>query len=240
MRIDGRQPDDLRAVEITPAYLNYPEGSVLISTGNTKVLCNVTIEESIPNWMRDQNIHGGWITGEYAMLPRATHQRTPREIFRLSGRTQEIRRMIGRSLRAAFDLEKLGPRTCIIDCDVIQADGGTRTAAITGGYVALAIALGNFIQAGVISAEVMKSPVAAVSIGVVGGKPMLDLCYEEDAAAQVDANVVMNSDREFIEVQGTAEGKPFSRLILNELLDLATQGIEKLLDFQKKALNEVR
>lgn len=236
MRIDGRQANELRPLEIIPDYISYPEGSVLISTGNTRVLCNATIEEGLPNWMREQNIPGGWITGEYAMLPRATHERTPREIFRLTGRTQEIRRLIGRSLRAAFDLERIGPRTCIVDCDVIQADGGTRTAAITGGYVALVLALRKLIQSGTIPAEAISNQVAAVSVGVVDGQPLLDLCYEEDSAAQVDVNVVMNAAGEFVEVQGTAEGDPFSRSMLNELLELAAQGIEQVLVFQKDAL----
>ena len=236
MRVDGRERDELRPVEIVPDYIAYPEGSVLISMGETRVLCNLTIEDGVPHWMRDQGVPGGWITSEYAMLPRATQQRTPREIFRPSGRTQEIRRLIGRSLQAAVDLELLGPRTCIVDCDVIQADGGTRTAAITGGYVALAIGLNRLIQEQQIPEGILKSPVAAVSAGVVGGGTVLDLCYAEDSAAEVDVNVVMNAGGEFVEVQGTAEGAPFPRHVLNDLLDLATLGIRELLEIQKDVL----
>ncbi len=236
MRVDQRKPDQLRPVVITPGYIIYPEGSALIAAGNTRVLCNVTIEEGVPRWRDTQSLPGGWITAEYAMLPRSTHTRSPRETPNPGGRSAEIRRLIGRSLRAAVDLEKLGHRTVTIDCDVIQADGGTRTAAITGGYVALAIALRKLIEAKVIPPETLRSPVAAVSVGVVDGEPMLDLCYEEDSAAQVDVNVVMNARLEFIEVQGTAEAKPFDRHILDSLLDLASAGIEQLLDFQKDTL----
>jgi len=232
-RVDGRTVDELRPVTITPDYVAYPEGSVLIAVGETRVLCNVTVEESVPGWMRAQGIEGGWLTAEYALLPRSTHRRTPRETSGLRGRTQEIRRLIGRSLRAAVDLEKLGERTCIVDCDVIQADGGTRTAAITGGYVALAIALGKLIRGGLLPAEVLETAIAAVSVGVVSGQPVLDLCYEEDSIAEVDVNVVMNAAGEFIEVQGTAEGAPFSRAMLDELLDLAREGIGKLLAIQQ-------
>jgi ribonuclease PH len=237
MRIDQRKPDQLRPVVITPGYVIYPEGSALITAGNTRVLCNVTVEEGVPRWMDVQKVSGGWITAEYAMLPRSTHTRSPREAPNPGGRSAEIRRLIGRSLRAAVDLEKLGRRTLTVDCDVIQADGGTRTAAITGAYVALAIALRKLIQAGAIPPETLNSPVAAVSAGVVNGEPMLDLCYEEDSLAQVDVNVVMNSRHEFIEVQGTAEGAPFDRLMLDELLDLAASGIAQLLDFQMDTLN---
>lgn len=236
MRIDGRMADELRPVTISPDYVVYPEGSVLIATGETKVLCNVTVEESVPGWMRAQGIAGGWITAEYALLPRSTHRRTPRETSGLRGRTQEIRRLIGRSLRAAVDLTKLDERTCIVDCDVLQADGGTRSAAITGGYVALAIALQKLIQGGLLPPEVLKTAVAAVSVGVMGGQPMLDLCYEEDSIAEVDVNVVMNAAGEFIEVQGTAEGTPFSRATLDELLNLAQAGIGQLLTIQRAVL----
>jgi len=236
MRTDGRRFDELRPVTIVPGYVIYPEGSVLYAAGRTKVLCNVTIEEGVPRWMQAQNISGGWITAEYAMLPRSTHQRTPRETNGPGGRSHEIRRLIGRSLRAAIDLNKLGERTCIVDCDVIQADGGTRTAAITGGYVALAIALNKLIQAGLIPPDTIKTAVAAVSVGIVRGTPMLDLCYEEDSAAEVDMNVVMTARGEYVEVQSTAEGTPFSRSTLNELLDLAYQGIIELLDIQRQVL----
>ncbi len=235
-RIDGRKNDELRPVEILPGYVIYPEGSVLISMGNTKVLCNASIEDGIPRWMKAQNVSGGWITGEYALLPRSTHTRTPRETSGLGGRTQEIRRLIGRSLRAGVDLRKLGERTITVDCDVLQADGGTRAAAITGGYVALAIALRKLSSAGLVPTGTLKSPVAAVSAGVVGGVPLLDLCYEEDTNAEVDVNVVMNAAGEFIEVQGTAEGNPFPRPVLDQLINLAEGGIRQLLDIQQKTL----
>jgi len=237
-RVDGRRPEELRAVTIALDYVTYPEGSVLLSMGQTKVLCNVSIEESVPGWMRAQGVEGGWVTAEYALLPRSTHRRTPRETSGLRGRTQEIRRFIGRSLRAAVDLEKMGERTCIMDCDVIQADGGTRTAAVTGGYVALATALGRLIQGGLLPPEVLKPAIAAVSVGVVGGQPVLDLCYEEDSTAEVDVNVVMNATGEFIELQGTAEGRPFSRQTMDQLIDLATQGIRQLLETQRTVLEK--
>lgn len=237
-RVDNRAADELRPVIITPDYVAYPEGSVLIAVGQTKVLCNVTIEERVPAWMRAQRIEGGWVTAEYALLPRSTHRRTPRETSGLRGRTQEIRRLIGRSLRAAVDLKKLGERTCTVDCDVIQADGGTRTAAVTGGYVALAIALHKLIRGGLLPAEVLKPAVAAVSVGVVGDQPLLDLCYEEDSIAEVDVNVVMNAAGEFIEIQGTAEGEPLSRATLDELLNLAQGGITRLLEIQQAVLIE--
>jgi ribonuclease PH len=239
MRRDGRKPDQLRPVVITPGYVIYPEGSALIATGNTRVLCNVSVEEGIPHWMDAQTVQGGWITAEYAMLPRATYTRSPREASYQGGRAAEIRRLIGRSLRAAVDLDKLGRRTLTVDCDVIQADGGTRTAAVTGGYVALAIALRKLIQDGTIPNEALKSPVAAISVGVVAGELLLDLCYEEDSAAQVDINVVMNARREFIEVQGTAEASPFDRRTLERLLDMAANGIERLLDFQNDSLTRL-
>ncbi len=232
-RIDGRQSDQTRTVTLTPDYVTYPEGSVLFAMGETKVLCNVTIEEGAPRWKQRQGIPGGWVTGEYALLPRSTHVRTARETRGLRGRTQEIKRLIGRSLRAAVDLEKLGERTFIVDCDVIQADGGTRTAAITGGYVALKMALQTLIDAGEVGPSVFLSPVAAISVGIVDGVPLLDLCYAEDVAAEVDVNVVMNAAGEFIEVQGTAEGDPFPRSALDTMLDLAEKGIGELLEIQR-------
>lgn len=238
MRVDGREPNELRKISMTPDYVSYPEGSVLISTGETRVLCNVSIEDTVPNWMLAQRISGGWITAEYAMLPRSTHTRTPRERNRLGGRTHEIRRIIGRSLRAAIDLEKLGPRTCIVDCDVLQADGGTRTAAITGGFVALAIALNNYINTGKIGSRVIKSEVAAVSVGMVDGLPMLDLCYSEDAAAEVDTNVVMTAAGEFVEIQGTGEHATFSRHSLDKMLNLAYIGIGQLIEIQKQVIEK--
>ena len=187
--------------------------------------------------MQLQGRTGGWITAEYAMLPSATRPRTPRETNGLSGRTQEIRRLIARSLRSAVDLEKLGPRTCTIDCDVLQADGGTRTAAITGGYVALALALRKLAHQGIIPADTVQTGVAAVSVGLVAGVPLLDLCYQEDSTADVDMNVVMTAQGDFIEIQSTAEGNPFSRLMFNQLLDLAGLGIQDLLKLQRDALS---
>ena len=236
MRIDKRKPDELRPVLIVPEYVIYPEGSVLISMGNTKVICNVTIEDDVPIWMKVSQKAGGWVTGEYAMLPRSTITRTQRETRGLGGRTQEIKRLIGRSLRAAVNLEKLGSHTCIVDCDVLQADGGTRTAAITGGYVALVLALRKYILLGKISGDVFASPIAAVSVGVVEGVPLLDLCFQEDSNAEVDVNVVMNGNNEFVEVQGTAEGATFPRHILDDLLDLAQKGISELLACQMNVL----
>jgi len=236
MRIDHRQNNALRPVSLIPNYVIYPEGSILIAMGNTKVICNVSIEDGVPHWMKIQGKSGGWVTGEYALLPRSTHTRTQRETRGLGGRTHEIKRLIGRSLRAAVDLEQLGERTCIVDCDVLQADGGTRTAAITGGYVALALALQKLVREGELTEDVFAAPVAAISVGVVKGVPMLDLCYEEDSAADVDVNVVMNGNGEFIEVQGTGERETFSRSTLNALIDLAQEGIAELLKIQHELL----
>ncbi len=236
-RFDGRQPDALRPVSMITDYVIYPEGSVLIAMGGTKVLCNVTIQENVPRWKEYQGISGGWVTAEYALLPRATHRRTAREINGLRGRTQEIQRLIGRSLRAAVDLEQLGARTCLVDCDVLQADGGTRTAAVTGGYVALVLALQGLVQAGNLTPAVFRAPVAAVSVGLVDGQPLLDLGYEEDVRAEADVNVVMNAEGEFIEIQGTAEGAPFARGHLESLLDLAEKGIAELLEVQQTVLD---
>jgi ribonuclease PH len=230
-RADGRALDELRSVKLTPGYVIHPEGSVLIEMGQTRVLCNATLTTSLPRWLYGSG--KGWVTAEYALLPRSTHTRTPRETQGLRGRTQEIRRLIGRSLRAAVDLEQLGERQVIVDCDVIQADGGTRTASISGGYVALALALDTLIQAGEIPPTVLHTAVAAVSVGMVDGEPMLDLCYEEDRRADVDLNVVMTSQGRFVEVQGTAEGEPFDRKTMDRLLDLAVHGIGQLLDIQQ-------
>ena len=238
MRIDNRKFDELRPVTLTPDYIVYPEGSVLVTMGNTKVLCNVSIADEVPGWMRSQGVEGGWVTAEYALLPRSTHTRTRRERRGLGGRTQEIQRLIGRSLRAAVHLDLLGARTCTVDCDVLQADGGTRTASITGGYVALAIALQKLVAGGELPPEVFAAPVAAVSVGVVAGQPLLDLCYEEDSAAEVDLNVVMNAEGAFIEVQGTAERGAFPRVMLDQLLDLAQKGIGELLEIQRRVLEE--
>ncbi|MEN8171347.1 MAG: ribonuclease PH [Chloroflexota bacterium] len=237
-RSDGRQLDQMRPVRMTLDYVAYPEGSVLFEMGNTKVLCNVTIEEGAPRWKQAQGLPGGWVTAEYALLPRSTHTRTSRETRGLKGRTQEIKRLIGRSLRAAVDLEKLGPRTCTIDCDVIQADGGTRTASITGSYVALALALNKLIAKGEIPPNVIISPLAAISVGMIAGTPVLDLCYEEDFAADVDVNIVINAAGELIEVQGTAEGAPFRRADLDSMLNLAESGIAELLVIQQEVLSK--
>jgi len=234
LRPDGRSPDALRPVTFALDYIAYPEGSVLIACGGTRVLCNVSVEEQVPAWLMGRG--QGWLTAEYAMIPRATHTRSPREERGPSGRSQEIRRLIGRSLRAAINLQALGERTLTVDCDVLQADGGTRTASITGGWVAVALALSRLVAQGRISATVFKAPVAAVSVGVVDGVPMLDLCYREDAQAAVDCNVVMTGAGEFVEVQGTAEGQPFSRALLDQLINLAEVGIRQLLDAQQAAL----
>lgn len=234
MRIDGRNPAELRPLEITTGYMEFAEGSALITCGKTRVLCAATIEKSVPPWMAGRGT--GWVTGEYAMLPRSTQTRTQRETKGISGRSQEIQRLVGRSLRAAIDLTLLGERMVIVDCDVLQADGGTRTASITGGYVALALALQQLIHQGELSPQVLCAPVAAVSVGIVAGQPMLDLCYEEDSRAEVDFNVVMNANDEYIEVQGTAEEKPFNRALLDELLSLAQGGIKQLLLAQQRAL----
>lgn len=234
MRIDGRSPDQLRPISIEIGAAPYAEGSALIAYGKTRVLCTATVEDGVPAWMRGQQ--SGWVTAEYAMLPRATLQRTRRERNGLSGRTQEIQRLIGRSLRAAIDLDALGERTITIDCDVLQADGGTRTAAISGGYVALALAVEYLVRSGVLEARPTLTPVAAVSVGVLQGVLLLDLCYEEDSQADLDCNVVMNSAGGYIEVQATAERSAVTRDQLNALLDLAGRGIQQILDAQAAAL----
>ena len=235
MRRDGRAKDALRGVTITPGYLDFADGSVLCRFGQTVVLCAATVQESVPPWMMGRGT--GWVTGEYAMLPASTETRTPRETRGLSGRTQEIRRLIGRSLRAAVDLSALGERSIIVDCDVIQADGGTRTASVTGGYVALVLALRRLVASGAVSAKALAPPpVAAVSAGIVGGEVLLDLAYDEDSRAEVDLNVVMDGKGRFVEVQGTAEGAPFSREQLDELLRVSEQGIRQLIALQRQAL----
>ena len=233
MRLDGRAQNEMRPVVITPGYLDYPEGSVLIEMGRTRVICTASVEERVPPWLRDQN--QGWVTAEYGMLPRSTHQRAARETSGPRARTQEIRRLIGRSLRAGVDLTLLGERTVTIDCDVIQADGGTRTASITGGYVVLAIALRKLIKGGLLSPRVLGSPIAAVSVGVVQNEVLLDLNYDEDSQAQVDFNVVMNGAHEYVEIQGTAEQGTFTREAMNQLLELAEGGIAALLKLQRGA-----
>lgn len=238
MRKDGRAADELRPVQLTLDYVRYAEGSVLISMGGTRVLCNVSVEDRLPRWLLEQSGgKQGWLTAEYALLPRSTHTRTPRETLGLRGRTQEIRRFIGRSLRAAVNLELLGERQLTVDCDVLQADGGTRTAAVTGGYVAVALALRRLIAQGAVPPEVLRTPVAAVSVGLVDGLLLLDLDYEEDYRAAVDGNVVMTAAGELVEAQFTAEGQPFDRAALDMLLDLAGKGIRELLAVQQKALS---
>ena len=233
-RPDGRRPDELRPVNFVLDYVKYAEGSVLIEMGGTRVLCNVSVEEQTPAWMTRRG--AGWLTAEYGLLPRSTHTRTPRETRGLGGRTQEIRRLIGRSLRAGVNLDLLGERTLFVDCDVLQADGGTRTAAVTGGYVALALALRRLAIRGVVPPEALRPPVAAVSVGVVDGEVRLDLCYTEDRDAEVDLNVAMTAGGHLVEVQGTAEGAPFSRKTLDRMLDLAAQSIAYLIRQQREAL----
>jgi ribonuclease PH len=235
-RIDGRHAADLRSVKITPNVLDFAEGSCLVEFGKTRVLCAASVEDRQPAFLR--GTQSGWVTAEYSMLPRATHTRSQREVERgrPGGRTQEIQRLIGRSLRGIVNLELLGPRTITVDCDVLQADGGTRTASITGGYVALQVAAGKLAAANAISRAAVRPAVAAVSVGVIRGTPMLDLCYEEDSAAEVDFNVVMTGADQFVEVQGTAEREPFSQATLDELLRLARKGIEELFEVQRSAL----
>jgi len=236
MRGDGRRPDELRPVTITPNVNKYAEGSVLIQMGDTHVLCTASVEESVPPFMRDRG--EGWVTAEYSMLPRSTGTRSAREASRgrLGGRTMEIQRLIGRSLRAVTDLPNLGERTIWLDCDVIQADGGTRTASITGAYVALHLALQHLLQQGLIAQIPLKDAVAAVSVGMLQDIPHLDLNYPEDSTSDVDMNIVMTGSGNLIEVQGTAEGEPFSQERLLELLALARQGISQLVEAQRAVL----
>src|SRR5215467_13992687 len=233
MRMDNRQPHEMRPVEILPNYLLTAEGSALIKVGNTQVLCAASVEETVPPFLR--NSGKGWITAEYSMLPRATGKRTPREITkgRPSGRTHEIQRLIGRSLRSVLDMTALGERTVVLDCDVLQADGGTRTASITGAFVALALALRQLVEFRLLKSMPIRDYVAATSVGIVGGVPMLDLCYEEDSQADVDMNVVMTGGGRFIEIQATAEHSPFDDSQLSELLSLARGGIAQLVEMQK-------
>ncbi|HEX2515508.1 MAG TPA: ribonuclease PH [Chloroflexota bacterium] len=235
-RIDGREAPQLRPVQITPHYLDHAEGSALIEVGKTRVLCAASVEETQPPHL--QRTEQGWITAEYAMLPRSTHTRSARESTRgrVGGRTHEIQRLIGRALRITVDLDRIGPRTIFVDCDVIQADGGTRTAAITGAYVAVALALRGLDRRGAIRPGALRTAVAATSVGIVHGDPVLDLSYAEDSRAEVDFNVVMTAAGELVEVQGTAEGKPFTRQAMDGLLDLAGSGIGQLLELQQAAL----
>lgn len=236
MRFEGRASDQLRSVRMTPGFIAQPEGAVLIEVGRTRVICTASVEESVPVFLKGQG--KGWITSEYSMIPRATTTRTPREstIGKKSGRTQEIQRLIGRALRAAVDLQKLGERQIWIDCDVIEADGGTRTASITGAFVAMCIAIEKLLVSKSISENPIRSHVAAVSVGIVKGVPMLDLDYSEDSAADVDFNIVMTDRDEFVEIQGTAERFPFSTTALTELLELGRRGIGELIEVQRKTL----
>jgi ribonuclease PH len=234
IRSDGRRPNELRPVTITPNYLDNAEGSVLIDMGGTRVLCAVTIEDRVPRFAIGTG--SGWITAEYGMLPRSTHTRTPRERSAGSGRTAEIQRLIGRSLRSVAQLDLLGERTFTIDCDVIKADGGTRTASITGAYVALALAMQTLVEKKGLRTSPLRCAVAAVSAGVVDGVPLLDLAYEEDFKAALDFNLVMTEKGEFVEVQGTGESHPFTRDEMNEILDLSEGGIRQLFELQKEAL----
>ena len=237
-RADGRDPNQLRPVRFQSNIAPHATGSTLIEWGNTRVICGVTIEETVPRWMKEQKIAGGWLTAEYAMLPYSTLERKPRESTRgkIDGRSQEIQRLIGRAMRAALDLEKLGERTVWVDCDVLQADGGTRTAAITGAYVALSLAMKRLLVEGKLTEDPVLHAVAAVSIGIVNGQPLLDLCYTEDVAATVDMNLVMNSAEEIIVVQGSGEEATFSERQLNDLLALGKAGIRELLSLQQAAL----
>jgi ribonuclease PH len=233
MRIDHRDPGQLRPVKVTTDYLMTAEGSVLIEAGNTRVLCAASIEESVPSFLRGSG--KGWVTAEYSMLPRATATRTPREVSkgRASGRTMEIQRLIGRSLRSVVDLDALGERSVILDCDVLQADGGTRTTAITGAYIAMSTALRQLVRFGALKKSPVRDFVAATSVGLVGGTPMLDLCYQEDSRAEVDMNVVMTGSGRFVEVQATAEKTPFDQEQFDRLLALARAGVEQLIAMQK-------
>lgn len=239
MRSDGRKANEMRPVTITPNFIPHAEGSVLIEIGRTRVICTATIEERVPPFMLGSK--RGWITSEYSMLPRATESRTSREasVGKKSGRTQEIQRLIGRSLRTSVDLEQLGERTIWVDCDVIEADGGTRTASITGAFVAMVQAIDTLVADKVIESVPLRSNLAAVSVGIVKGTQMLDLNYEEDSSAEVDFNVVMTDAKEFVEIQGTAERQPFPRQHLNELLQLAEIGISELIEAQRQVLDVI-
>ncbi len=235
-RFDGRRPDQLREVRITRNWLDHAEGSVLVEFGKTRVLVAASVTEGVPRWLKGQG--KGWVTAEYEMLPRSTHTRSDRESRkgRVGGRTHEISRLIGRALRAVIDYEALGENTIVIDCDVLQADGGTRTASITGAYVALADAVAYLRSRGALVGEPLKGSVAAISVGVVDGVPVLDLPYEEDSAAEVDMNIVCTGEGRLIEVQGTAEGEPFDRALMDQLLDLGQAGCAELTRLQQAAL----
>ena len=235
-RSEGRNAGQLRKLDIKMDAAPFAEGSCLISTGQTRVLCTASVQEEVPSWREKSG--KGWVTAEYSMLPRATHTRTRRERGRVSGRTQEIQRLIGRALRSVVDMEVIAGKTVIVDCDVIQADGGTRTACVTGATVALGSAFDNLVREGLIDRNPMSSLVAGVSVGIVRGQMLLDLDYSEDSAAQVDLNVIATAKGELVEVQGTAEGQPFSRDNFDELLDMALSGIEELTAFQRQLFTE--
>ncbi len=231
MRVDGRAADELRPVEMVTGYQEYAEGSVLISMGKTRVLCAATVQDCVPSWMRGQG--QGWVTAEYAMLPRSTRERTPRTA---SGRATEIQRLIGRALRASIDVRALGERTITVDCDVLVADGGTRTAAITGGYVALALAVEQLVKKNQVRRQVWKAPVAAVSVGLVDDELLLDLCYAEDCRAQADCNVAMNARGQIVDITATAEGDCFTREQFDRMLEMASAGIRQLIQMQRQIL----
>ena len=235
MRIDGRKQDELRPIKITPDYLHHPTGSVLIECGLTRVICSATVVNEVPPWMRAQKVKGGWLTAEYQLLPTSTHERVRRERKGVSGRTQEIQRLIGRSLRASCDLSKLDGKTIYIDCDVLDADGGTRCASISGAMVALRIALKKLLANGEIKENPLNNSIAAVSIGVHENDVLLDLCYTEDCSAEVDMNIIMTDRNEFVEVQGTAEGKTFTRNKMNDMFDIAEKGINNIF----KTVNDI-
>lgn len=235
-RIDGRIARDLREVTIETGFIDQAPESVLLSVGRTKVLCTATVSEGVPKWLENRLPPQGWVTAEYSLLPRSTNTRTRRERKGAGGRTQEIQRLIGRSLRAGVDMNRLGARSIIVDCDILEADGGTRTASVTGGWLALARAIRPMLESGELRRDPLISPVAAVSVGLVDGEALLDLCYEEDSVADVDMNVVMNGKGDLIEIQATAEGHTFSRSQNEELLDLAHKGIDQLIELQNEHL----
>jgi ribonuclease PH len=236
IRADNRAPDEMRPIALTPGFMPYAEGSCLVETGNTRVICSATLEEGVPRWMQGKG--KGWVTAEYSMLPRSSPTRIPREVNkgRPSGRTQEIQRLIGRSLRAVIDMGRLGERTVWLDCDVLQADAGTRTASVTGAYVAMAQAVEHLVVAGSLQRSPLLDTVSAVSVGIIEGVPCLDLDYEEDSSAQVDMNIVMTGSNKLVEVQGTAEQGAFERSELDRLIDLATKGVSELTLRQEEAL----
>jgi len=238
LRPDGRKSDQLRPIRFQNGIAPYATGSTLIEWGNTRVICSATVEDTVPRWMKEQSVAGGWITAEYSMLPYSTLTRKARDISKgkIDGRSQEIQRLIGRAMRAAIDLEKIGSRTIWLDCDVLQADGGTRTAAITGSFVALSLAVRSLMDRGNLAADLLLKPVAGVSVGIVQSQALLDLSYVEDVAAAVDMNLVMNGDREFIELQGTGEESAYNDEQLAAMLAVGKAGIQQLLDIQQAAL----